>query len=70
LRNSERYSSDFIEKCFITWYSMKERPADYNAIAKVMPSDESGRRPTRTTVQKWISNMDGGNGQIAWTPKP
>ena len=53
MRNSERYSSDFIEKCFITWYSMEERPADYNAIAKILPPDESGRRPARATVQKW-----------------
>lgn len=49
------YSLEFIEKCFITWYSLKNRPTDYRAIARILPEDEHGRRPSRTIVIKWYA---------------
>lgn len=54
------YSPEFIEKCFIAWYSLKNRPVDYRAIARILPEDEHGRRPSRTQVIKWYQRYGWG----------
>lgn len=48
------YSPEFIEQCFITWYSLKERPVEYGVIAQILPVDEHGRKPSRSSVKKWF----------------
>lgn len=49
-----QFSPEFIEKCFVTWYSTPQRPAEYGQIARILPKDEMGRQPSRTTVIKWF----------------
>ena len=53
MRKQTQYSSDFIERCFITWYSHPERPATYYSMSKIMPKDEYGRQPSPMMVKKW-----------------
>lgn len=53
MRRQTQYSVDFIEKCFIAWYSHPERPVTYYGISKIMPKDEYGRQPGASVVKKW-----------------
>lgn len=53
MRRQTPYSPEFIEKCFVAWYSIPQRPMEYQTIAKLLPKDDHGRQPKATTVKRW-----------------
>lgn len=56
MRSQTPFADEFIEKCFITWYSHPERPTTYYGMQQIMSEDVYGRKPALSTVKKWFLN--------------
>ena len=53
MRKDTRYTPEYKEKCFITWYSAG-RPPYPSRIQELVPIDEYGRKPSTLAIKAWM----------------
>lgn len=59
--NLTAFDDRYVEACFYAWYSNghpKMQPHNGGRIMKLIPSTADGRRPSYSTLKKWMLNLD------------